>query len=77
MTTNIPEVSETKKYQVTDGDLRGKIVYSLKYHDYGLASDDTRYTGIEHKSVTFSENGDYPSFTIPTYLLKEISSKHS
>lgn len=43
----------------------GSIVYSLRGHDYGLASDDTRMTGIEHVSVTLKPDGDYPSFTIP------------
>lgn len=61
-----------KKYQVNQGDLRGKFVYDLKYHDYGLASDDTRYTGVEHKSVTLNEDGDYPSFTIPRHFLTEV-----
>ena len=47
----------------------GTIVYDLKYYDYGLANDDTRYTGIEHKSMTLDLNGNYPSFTVPTHNL--------
>lgn len=43
----------------------GSIVYSLRGYDYGLASDDTRMTGVEHVSVTLNADGDYPSFTIP------------
>lgn len=62
----------SKKYQVIQGENIGKFVYSLKYHDYGLASDDTRHTGIEHVSVTFDKTGDYPSFTIPKHFLKEV-----
>lgn len=45
------------------------IVYNLKYHDYGLANDDTRYTGVEHKSMTLDPDGNYPSFTVPTHNL--------
>lgn len=43
----------------------GEIVYRLQFNDYGLASDDTHYTGIEHISVTYKDDGNYPSFTIP------------
>lgn len=43
----------------------GTAVYSCKYHDYGLASDDSRITGIPHASVTLSPDGDYPFFTVP------------
>lgn len=43
----------------------GTIVYALKAYDYGLSSDDTHSTGIEHISVTENENGGYPFFTIP------------
>ena len=48
------------------------IVYDSVKHDYGLASDDTRITGIEHVSVTFKEDGDYPFFTIPRADLQEV-----
>ena len=50
----------------------GTIVYKQKYHDYGLASDDTRITGVEHISVTLNSDGDYPGFTIPRYQLEEV-----
>lgn len=43
----------------------GTIVYSLRSWDYGLAKDDTRFSGIEHVSVTLKADGDYPSFTVP------------
>ena len=47
----------------------GAVVYDLTKHDYGLARDDTNHTGVPHVSVTMKEDGDYPSFTIPTHLL--------
>jgi hypothetical protein len=50
----------------------GSIVYRVSGYDYGLSRDDTRMTGIEHVSVTFSPEGDYPSFTHPLSALKEI-----
>ena len=42
----------------------GTICYDLLMHDYGLASDDSRITGVEHVSVTLDETGDWPSFTV-------------
>lgn len=50
----------------------GVIVYDLRRVDYGLASDDTRFTGIEHVSVTLDPNGDYPAFTVPKTGLRKI-----
>jgi hypothetical protein len=43
----------------------GDVVFDQKGYDYGLASDDTRMTGIYHVSVTKKPDGDYPGFTIP------------
>lgn len=43
----------------------GAIVYRQSGYDYGLSSDDTRATGIEHISVTLKRSGGYPGFTIP------------
>lgn len=43
----------------------GTIIYPCQRHDYGCSSDDTRYTGIKHRSFTLDENGDYPFFTVP------------
>jgi hypothetical protein len=43
----------------------GAIIYDCHYCDYGLASDDTRMTGIEHESFTFDPEGGYPFFTMP------------
>lgn len=48
-------------------------VYQCKGHDYGLASDDSRATGIEHVSVTLDPTGDYPFFTIPKTDLEEVA----
>ena len=42
----------------------GTVVYDCMVHDYGLANDDTRFTGVQHKSVTLREDGGYPSFTV-------------
>lgn len=50
----------------------GSVVYDCLGHDYGLASDDTRMTGIEHVSVTLKRSGGYPYFTIPRRDLKKI-----
>ena len=50
---------------------KGTVVYEYLNYDYGLASDDTWITGIEHVSVTLNENGDYPSFTVPVTDLGE------
>lgn len=43
----------------------GTIVYGCAHHDYGLASDDTRATGVPHMSVTLNSDGSYPFFTVP------------
>lgn len=69
-----------KKFKVThERELRGEVlakvgdtVYDYISHDYGLASDDTRFTGIEHTSVTSNADGSGPSFTIPVHHLREI-----
>lgn len=42
----------------------GTEVYACAKHDYGLSSDDTRATGVEHISVTLEPDGDWPSFTV-------------
>jgi hypothetical protein len=43
----------------------GDIVYCASVYDYGLASDDTHATGVEHISVSLRRNGGYPTFTAP------------
>ncbi len=50
----------------------GTIVYDCAQHDYGLASDDTRGFGIEHISVSLTEDGDYPFFTVPVVQLEKL-----
>lgn len=57
--------------------IKGTVVYRQSGHDYGLAGDDTRLTGVEHISVTLNKNGDYPGFTIPRYLLEEITAEEA
>lgn len=50
----------------------GTVVYSARMHDYGLAGDDTRLTGVQHVSVTLEPDGGYPVFTIPEKDLKRL-----
>jgi hypothetical protein len=50
----------------------GTAVYEQAGYDYGLSSDDTRITGIEHISVTLNEDGDYPGFTVPVHDLEPL-----
>ena len=50
----------------------GHTVYASAMYDYGLASDDTRMTGIEHVSVTLDPEGGYPFFTIPKVDIERI-----
>ncbi len=63
------------KYQVirdTTFHKAGEIVYDSPCHDYGLSSDDTRFTGIEHISVVSQLEGNEGSRTIPKNALKVI-----
>lgn len=63
----------TKKFVLTEAyneHAAGTAVYSCNGYDYGCSSDDTRYTGIPHVSVTLKETGDYPFFTVPEHLLE-------
>jgi len=50
----------------------GMTAYDIRGYDYGLARDDTDITGIHHISVTLSDDGGYPSFTIPVSDLEVI-----
>lgn len=50
----------------------GTTVYGAKGYDYGVAADDSRFTGLLHRSVTLNEDGDYPFFTIPERDLELI-----
>ena len=51
----------------------GAVVYRNYGYDYGCSNDDTRYTGIEHISVTLKEDGTYPFFTVPICFLDEVT----
>lgn len=51
----------------------GTLVYEQMFHDYGLASDDTRATGVEHISVTLNSDGGYPGFTAAVSQLQALS----
>lgn len=51
---------------------KGTIVYDFIQHDYGLANDDTRMTGVKHVSVTLDKHGVGQSFTVPETALKAI-----
>ena len=50
----------------------GTICFPFGGYDYGLASDDTRATGREHRSFTLKTFGGPPSFTHPVDDLEEI-----
>ncbi len=50
--------------------VKGSMVYAITGHDYGLASDDTRLTGVKHMSVTLNADGSYPFFTVPESSLE-------
>jgi len=66
---------QLKRYILTmdyGGVNAGTHVTKMKGHDYGLAADDTRLTGVEHVTVTRNPWGDYPGFTVPVHILKEV-----
>jgi hypothetical protein len=69
-----PKSYTVKDTPVTGGAVgkvnKGDTVYELVAYGYGLASDDTRATGVQHISVTFNEDGSYPSYTIPAHNLE-------
>lgn len=50
----------------------GDIVTLAAGSDFGLAREDTQFTGLEHISVSLKEGGAYPIFTIPTCDLERI-----
>lgn len=58
------------------GHKAGTQVYRVSKYDYGLANDDSRFTGIPHMSVTLDPAGDYPFFTVAEgeieYVSKEV-----
>lgn len=51
----------------------GTTIYKCTRPDYGVASDDTRVTGIEHVSFTLDPDGGYPFFTMP---LRDVQRKN-
>lgn len=62
-----PKAFRVKAKRILRGEvcaLVGDIVFDQHGYDYGLASDDTHFTGIEHVSVTKEADGGYPGFTI-------------
>lgn len=69
-----------QKYKLLkDREIRGELcakagttVYEVTGYDYGLARDDSVYSGIPHISVTLDATGGYPSFTVPTCDLEKI-----
>ncbi|QDV34965.1 hypothetical protein [Tautonia plasticadhaerens] len=50
----------------------GTIVYDCIKPNYGVVGDDTRATGVEHRSVTLQSDGDYPFFTVPVADLEPL-----
>lgn len=71
-------IQKNQPYRLTkdDGGLRrGAIVYKLRKSDYGCANDDTRRTGVEHVSVTLSNEGDWPGTSVPTHVLEPVPFK--
>lgn len=52
------------KGQNAGGHPVGTICYRATAYDYGLAGDDTRFSGHQHVSVTLRPDGGYPLFTI-------------
>lgn len=69
-------MSERKSYRIkgpnAGGHPVGTICYAQAGHDYGLANDDTRWTGHKHVSVTLDRDGGYPGFTIREDYLEEV-----
>lgn len=56
------------------GHTAGTLVYMAKSYDYGLARDDTMYTGVPHVSVTLNPDGSAPTFTVPEFDLEDVPS---
>lgn len=55
------------------GHAAGTRVYRATKYDYGLANDDSRFTGIPHISVTLDPTGDYPTFTVAEDEIEYVS----
>lgn len=50
----------------------GCTVYEYTGCTYGLVSEDTHMTGIEHIAVTLKSDGDTPFFTAPIRSLVKL-----
>ena len=50
----------------------GDIVYKCTKSDHGVARHDSRISGIKFISVTLSESGNYPFFTIAIEDIQEV-----
>lgn len=61
----------TLKFDI-HGHKAGTVVYDSRKYDYGLASDDSRFTGIPHVAVTLDPSGGYPVFTVPQRDLESL-----
>lgn len=69
-----PQAYRLRKSSTLNPDAtEGCIVYASSGYDYGLASDDTRMTGVEHISVTLKRSGGYPTVTIPLHDLEKTT----
>ena len=67
--------NQLKKYRVTrdeDRASKDEVVYEFKGYGYGLASEDSRYTGKYHIFVTRDPDGGLPAFTIPKSSLEQV-----
>lgn len=51
---------------------KGTIVYKCAKHDYGVASDDTLMSGVQHISLSLKSDGDYPFFSHPLRELEKV-----
>ena len=50
----------------------GTELYDATVYDYELAAYDTEMTNVKHMSVSSSEDGDYPVFSIPQRELEKV-----
>ncbi|MBU2765458.1 hypothetical protein HAP94_04455 [Acidithiobacillus ferrivorans] len=69
----VTKMIAAREYTLTEpynGYKAGTHVYDQVYCDYGIANDDTRATGVEHRSVTLDNDGNHTGFTVPAHLLK-------
>lgn len=66
-----------RKFKVIRADRASRPVFAVGdivhpgRDNYGCASDDSRFTGVEHIAVSANENGE-PFFTIPREDVEEM-----